>query len=116
MGLAEAAGYLLSAEVESALTLVPFTKILSHFASISVSTEPPLILLHVLPILFADFSYSNDTAVPQAACDVMPHSVDLYFYIIMMKVAELMTMFALVPMTPRMSRVPCNDVENKSCV
>jgi len=48
LGLAEAAGYLSSAEVESALILVPFTKILSHFASISVGTEPPL--LHVLPI------------------------------------------------------------------
>lgn len=48
LGLAEAAGYLSSAELESALTLVPFTKILSHFASISVSTEPPL--LHILPI------------------------------------------------------------------
>lgn len=48
LGLANGVGYLSDAEVESTLTLVHFSKILSHFASISVNTEPSL--LHILPI------------------------------------------------------------------
>ena len=51
LGLADAAGYLSSAEVESALILVPLSNILSHFTSISVHTlgiEQPM--LHILPL------------------------------------------------------------------
>jgi hypothetical protein len=48
LGLADGVGYLSDVEMESTLTLVPFSKILSHFASIAVNVEPPL--LHILPI------------------------------------------------------------------
>lgn len=51
LGLADAAGYLSNAEVESTLILVPFSGILSHFASISVNTpDIEQRLLHILPL------------------------------------------------------------------
>ena len=51
LGLADAAGYLSSAEMESTLILVPFSNVLSHFTSISVNIlgiERPM--LHILPL------------------------------------------------------------------